>query len=64
MIVKDIREHGTTNKTYSGEMDSSKVIVIFEDRCKPILGDIEVTLGKVVIKNGMNYLYIRSYKLW
>lgn len=63
MIVKNIREHGTTNKTYSGEIDSSKVIIIFEDGCQPTLGNIEVTLGKVVIKNRMNYLYIRGYEL-
>ena len=63
IVARNIKEHGVNNKTYSGEVDSSKVIIIFEDGCIPLTGgDIKVITGKMVIKNGMNYLYVRDYR--
>lgn len=62
MVIKNVKRHGQLNYTYSGEIDRTKVIVVFENGLTPVQGDIDVTLGKMVTKNGQNFYYVRGYK--
>ena len=62
MIIKNLKKHGTENITYTGEIDNSLIRVVFEDEAIPIEGNIKVTLGKLITKNGQNFYYIKSYK--
>ena len=61
MIIKNIKKHGNTNITYTGEIDNSLIRVIFEDEALPTEGNIKVILGKLITKNGQNFYYIKSY---
>lgn len=62
MIIRNIKKHGTSVLSYSGEIENSKVIVVFENGVKPVEGDIQVTLGKMITKNNQNYYYVRGYQ--
>ena len=62
MVVKKVKKHGTENITYTGEIDNSLIRIVFEDEAVPTEGDIQVTLGKLVTKNGQNFYYIKAYK--
>ena len=62
MVIRNIKKHGTDHFSYSGEIENSKVIVVFENGISPIEGDIQVVLGKMITKNNQNFYYIREYK--
>lgn len=63
MLIRNVRKHGTTNfnLSYSGEIEGSKVIVVFENGVYPTEGDIDVTVGKMITKKGQNFFYVKEY---
>lgn len=62
MEIRNIKRHGTSKYTYSGEVGGNKVIVIFENSL-PVEGDIKVISGKMVTKNNQNFYYINKYEV-
>lgn len=63
MIINKVRKHGVENFTYTGELGNSLIRVVFEDGAIPTEGNIKVTLGKMITKNGQNFYYVKSYKI-
>lgn len=60
MEVKDVRIRGVKDPKYYGDFGGKRVQVVFNNQ-EPALGDLEILEGKLVIKNGYYYLYIKTY---
>lgn len=63
MEILNIKKHGEKNHTYFGELANNKIMVVFENDCIPVEGNIKVLRGKLVTKNSQNYYYISSYEV-
>ena len=61
MLLKNVKKHGISNISYTGDLGDTRVVVIFEEGVNPVEGDIEVTNGKIITRGPMNYYYIKGY---